>query len=236
MITHPLRRSTDWKPNAVGHAAQPRIDVSLVVVVRPGMEGPAWLSDGLPDFVDEVVVVNTAPDGPSTWPGDAGSLRGEQIILMDGDGTMSPHDIPHYLHYLGSGFDLVKGSRFIAGGESLSHPFTHRYAHRLLLRLTHILYGQQLTDLWSGMCAFRRPFLEALPLHGDPVGIWPQTVVHALHYGLRVVEVPSHEMPGEVHVQRHTFQDGIRVLALLWRERPRNTFPRLLTGHRVPHS
>ncbi|MCZ0978584.1 hypothetical protein O1L60_03390 [Streptomyces diastatochromogenes] len=126
---------------------------------------------------------------------------------MNADGTMSPHEIPHYLHYLESGYDFVKGSRFIAGGDYADYPLSRRLGHRALLRVARRLYGQHLTDLWYGFCAFRRPFVGLLDLREDGVELGAELVAHALHYGLRVAEVPSLELPRR-HGPSHPGRSG----------------------------
>ncbi|MGW0121211.1 glycosyltransferase [Streptomyces sp. NPDC003327] len=63
------------------------------------------------------------------------AATGDPVVVMNADGTMSPHEIPHYLHYLESGCDFVKGSRFIAGGDAADYPLSRRVGHRALLRV-----------------------------------------------------------------------------------------------------
>ncbi|MFJ6520550.1 glycosyltransferase [Streptomyces filamentosus] len=226
LVTHPSRRSTDRR--------QPpdRDTVSLVVLVGRDGPDPGRLLEELPGCVDEVVTVEApGPGRPHRWPK---LPRGDRIVLIEADGTMSPADVPHYLHYLDNGFDFVKGSRFIAGGVCTSYPVTRRMGHRLLLTTARFLYGQHLTDVWFGFCAFRKEFLALLEEQDEPLElVGPETVVHALHYGLRIAEVPSRETPGPVRkTTARTFHEGRRILHVLWRERPRNALLRFLSGHR----
>ncbi|MFF9197778.1 glycosyltransferase [Streptomyces sp. NPDC014779] len=246
---HPMRRATDRAPAAPGRTA------SLVVAVRPGDRDPAWMFDRLPPAVREVVLVGGGPGtagrlppagvvvrrlGP--WDRTAGEVphtgllaaTGDHLVLMGADGAMSPGEIPHYLHYLESGFDFVKGSRFIAGGDGGDYPLTRRLGHRALLRLARQLYGQRLTDLRCGCCAFRREFLGLLDLRAGRVELGAELVVHALHYGLRVAEVPSLELPSR-HGPSHprTVRDARRVLGALLDERPHNALPRFRPALRL---
>ncbi|MFE5614263.1 glycosyltransferase [Streptomyces sp. NPDC056524] len=162
------------------------------------------------------------------------AATGEFVVLMGADGSMSPMEIPHYLHYLDSGYDFVKGSRFIAGGGVADYPLVRRLGHSALLRLARQLYGQRLTDLWYGFCAFRRGFVDLLDLREHGVELGAELVTHALHYGLRIAEVPSLELP-----RRHglsparTFRDGTRILGGLLDERPHNALHRLTPSPRL---
>ncbi|MEU7516045.1 glycosyltransferase [Streptomyces sp. NPDC042898] len=250
---HPRRRSTDRAPGSGTRT------VSLVLTVRPdGTDpGPALdlLLDQVPEEVRDVVLiggptaVRPARDGMTVralgaWDFTRGDIphaglraaTGDLIVLMNADGSMSPHEIPHYLHYLESGFDFVKGSRFIAGGDVADYPLARRLGHRTLLGVARRLYGQQLTDLWYGFCAFRRGFVDLLDLSEDGVELGAELVTHALHFGLRVAEVPSRELPrrpGPSHPR--TVRDGARILGTLLDERPHNALSRFAHG-RSRHS
>ncbi|MFC9595098.1 glycosyltransferase family 2 protein [Streptomyces sp. NPDC056944] len=247
--SHPLRRSTDRTPLPGTRT------VTLVLTVRPGDAHPGAaldrLLDQVPSSVREVVLIGgragkgTAREGMDVrrlgdWDSTRGDIphaallaaTGDLVVLMNADGSMSPHEIPHYLHYLESGYDFVKGSRFIAGGDYADYPLSRRLGHRALLRVARRLYGQHLTDLWYGFCAFRRPFVDLLDLREDGVELGAELVTHALHYGLRVAEVPSLELPRR-HAGRHdlphprTIRDGARILGTLLDERPHNALSRL---------
>ncbi|MFE5297172.1 glycosyltransferase family 2 protein [Streptomyces sp. NPDC056632] len=242
---HPMRRATDREPASVARTA------SLVVAVRPGDPDTTWLFPQLPAAVREIILVGAGAAGTGRttdgvrvrrlgpWNCAAGDVphagllaaTGDHIVLIGGDGSMSPREIPHYLHYLDSGFDFVKGSRFIAGGDTASYPLVRRLGHRALLRLARQLYGQRLTDLWYGFCAFRREFLDLLDLREDGVELGAEIVAHALHYGLRIAEVPSLELPRR-HGPSHprTIRDGTRILGTLVSQRPRNALHRIVAG------
>ena len=68
------------------------------------------------------------------------AATGDVIVMMDADGSMSPQEIRHYLHFLANGYDFVKGSRFISGGGSLDiTPFRRLGNWFLLTALQHRL-------------------------------------------------------------------------------------------------
>jgi glycosyltransferase involved in cell wall biosynthesis len=210
--------------------------VSLVVPARNEARNIATMLTGIPDCVDEIILV----DGHSTdatvamamhcrpdirvvgqdVPGKGAALRagflaatGDVIVMIDADGSMSAEEIPHFLWYLDHGFDLVKGSRFVAGGGSSDITALRRVGNRALLAAVNVLYGAQLTDLCYGFCAFRRCWLESLDLKAVGFEIETEITVQALRAGLRLTEVPSFELPrrnGRSGLR--TFRDGWRVL------------------------
>jgi glycosyltransferase involved in cell wall biosynthesis len=215
--------------------------VSLVIPVRNEARNIAWVLDQISDDVSEVILVDghstdatliTArscrPDikvVPEEGTGKGSALRtgflaatGDIIVMMDADGSMTPQEIRHYLHFLTNGYDFVKGSRFIAGGGSLDITTFRRLGNRFLLSVFNTLYDADLTDLCYGYCAFHRRYLELLALSATGFEIEAEMVARALQAGLRIAEVPSFEMPRRAGKSNlHSIRDGIRVLHTLVR-------------------
>ncbi|MEY9841601.1 glycosyltransferase family 2 protein [Streptacidiphilus sp. EB103A] len=216
--------------------------VSLVVPARNEAANIAWVLSRIPDCVDEVILV----DGESTdstletaravlpslrvvpqqGAGKGNALRtgflaakGEYIVMIDADGSMSPREIPRYVHFLENGYDYVKGSRFMGGGGSLDITALRRMGNKALLALVNVMYQSTLTDLCYGFVAFNRKVLDQLDLRSSGFEIETEMTVRALLAGLRVAEVPALELPrrtGQSNLR--TFYDGHRVLKTLLRE------------------
>ncbi|QMU74156.1 glycosyltransferase family 2 protein [Streptacidiphilus sp. P02-A3a] len=221
----------------------PRGTVSVIVPARNEAANIGWVLNRIPDCVDEVILVDgestdatlemaraTLPSlriVPQQGPGKGSALRtgflaakGDYIVMIDADGSMSPREIPRYIHFLESGFDLVKGSRFTGGGGSLDITMLRRLGNRGLLALVNVMYQSTLTDLCYGFVAFNRNVLDQLDLRSSGFEIETEITVRALLAGLRVAEVPTLELPrrtGQSNLR--TFRDGHRVLRTLLRER-----------------
>ncbi|MGC9541906.1 glycosyltransferase family 2 protein [Streptomyces sp. UG1] len=235
--THPLRRADDHP--------RPPATVTLVVPALNEARNIPWVFAQIPDCVDEVILVDGASvdatvhmareclpgvrSVPQSGPGKGNALRtgfrsatGDYIVMMDADGSMSPTEIPHFLHFLDHGYDFVKGSRFIAGGGSLDITWFRQLGNHVLLTAVNHLYHASLTDLCYGFCAFRRSFLDDLDLHSSGFEIETEMIAHALCSGLRIAEVPSLELPRRSgRSNLHAISDGRRVLRTLLSERPR---------------
>lgn len=225
-----------------GRFLAPASTVSLVIPVRNEARNIAFVLEQIADDVDEIILVDgnstdatliTArsyrPDirvVPQEGVGKGSALRtgfraatGDFIVMMDADGSMSPQEIRHYVHFLANGYDFVKGSRFIGGGGSLDITPFRRLGNRFLLGVFNSLYGADLTDLCYGFCAFHRRYLEHLALSATGFEIEAEMTVHAMQAGLRIAEVPSLEMPrrsGKSNL--HAIRDGIRVLRTVLRD------------------
>ncbi len=216
--------------------------VSLVIPVRNEARNISWVLEQIVDEVTEIILVDgnstdvtlvTArrcrPDVrvvPQQGAGKGSALRtgflaasGDIIVMMDADGSMSPSEITHYVHFLSNGYDFVKGSRFISGGSSLDITPFRRLGNRFLLAVFNSLYGGHLTDLCYGFCAFDRRYLDALDLTATGFEIEAEMTVRAMQAGLRITEVPSIELPrrsGKSNL--HAIRDGIRVLRTVLRD------------------
>ncbi|MGZ0145906.1 glycosyltransferase family 2 protein [Kribbella sp. WER1] len=229
---------------SVTRRAPRRTTVSLVIPVKNEARNLAWVLSQIPSCVDEVLIVDGDSVDATTamalscrpdirlvnqsGPGKGTALRtgfeactGDVVVMMDADGSMSPDEIPHYLHFLANGYDFVKGSRFMGGGGSLDITRFRRWGNRALLIAVNSLYDTNLTDLCYGFCAFDRRFLEHLNLNASGFEIEAQMTVHAVQAGLRIAEVPSLELPrrsGRSNLR--AIRDGRRVLSAILTDHP----------------
>jgi hypothetical protein len=222
-----------------------RLSVSLVIPAKNEARNLPYVLDHLPGGIDEVILVDgrssdvttvmarhCLPDiriisEPGSGKGNAlragfAAATGDAIVAMDADGSMSPEEIPHYVYFLEQGYDLVKGSRFVAGGGSLDITSIRRLGNYGLLKIANALFGSQYSDLCYGFFAFRRHFLEHLALRSTGFEIETEIMVRAQVTGLRIAEIPSLELPRRAGGSNlRAVRDGQRVLKTLVREKMR---------------
>jgi glycosyltransferase involved in cell wall biosynthesis len=217
--------------------------VSAVIPTLNEERNIGWVLERLPNIVDEVIVVDgrstddtvytaltTRPDArivQERTPGKGAALRagfdaayGDIVVMLDADGSMHPREIERYVDAIRDGADVVKGSRFMAGGGTTDISRLRAVGNFALLGLANRLYDRRFTELCYGFMAFRRTALPALHLCADGFEIETQIVVHAVRAGLQIVEVPSFEaerLHGESNLR--TFRDGTRVLREMLRAR-----------------
>jgi len=222
--------------------------VSLVIPVRNEARNIGWVLEQVADYVTEIILV----DGNSTdvttitaqayrpdarivaqhGTGKGSALRtgfqaatGDIIVMMDADGSMSPQEISHYVHFLTSGYDFVKGSRFLSGGGSLDITKFRGLGNWFLLTVFNTFYDAHLTDLNYGFCAFQRRYLDHLHLSATGFEIEAEMTVRAMQAGLRIAEVPSLELPRRTGVSNlHAVRDGTRVLRTVLRHHRSGVF------------
>jgi glycosyltransferase involved in cell wall biosynthesis len=216
--------------------------VSVVIPTKNEARNIAWVLEQIPAWVDEIVLVDgrstdgtveaaigARPDvivveqeprgkGAALQAGFA-AATGDIIVMLDADGSMHPREMSRYVALLASGFDLVKGSRFMAGAASTDITWLRHLGNSALLWLTNILHRTRFTDLCYGYCAFRRNVLGKLQLTATGFEVETQLIVRACVAGLAITEVPSLESTrryGQSNLR--TFRDGRRVLWTLLRE------------------
>jgi glycosyltransferase involved in cell wall biosynthesis len=226
-------------------ATSRRPTVSLIIPAKNEARNLPHVLEHLPEGLDEVILVDGQSRDVSclvakacrpdirivmeSTPGKGAALRagfaaarGDFIVAMDADGSMSPEEIPQYVYFLEHGFDFVKGSRFMGGGGSVDITPLRRLGNKALLTIANTLFDAQFTDLCYGFFAFRRCYLEYLDLHSVGFEIETELTVRASVVGLRIAEVPSLELSRRTgRSSLHAIQDGQRVLATLFEERKR---------------
>jgi len=212
-----------------------------VSVVIPTLNEAKNLPDvlyRLPNVVDEVIIVdghskdNTVEIAKEVLPnvkvilqkksgkGDAlrcafDYVQGDIIIQIDADGSMSPEEVPSFVEALHNGADVVKGSRFMVGGETYDMTTLRRVGNALMTMVVNILCSTKYTDLCYGFAAFKKKALQKLTpiLESNNFEIETEIFIKAKKLGLNVVEVPSIEhrrKNGESKL--NSFIDGFKIL------------------------
>jgi len=219
----------------------------VIIPAKNEARNIGWVLDRLPSIVDEVVLIDAnSIDGTvdvarshradivvvsDDARGKGAAVRagvnaatGDDVVMLDADGSMDPAEIHRFLRCLRQGNDLVKGSRFLRDEASGTADMTalRSAGNRVLLALTNFLFGTGRTDLCYGFAAFRRDAFVQLGLTGDGFEIEAQLFLRSERMGLKVAEVASFESPRRAGTSNlNTFRDGWRVLMTILGERRR---------------
>jgi glycosyltransferase involved in cell wall biosynthesis len=225
------------------------VRISVVIPVRNEAQNLHYILPRIPSIVSEVIVV----DGHSTddtiavarqllpgvhiieqqgkGKGDAVRLgfaacTGDIIVMLDGDGSTDPEEIPRFVRALLSGNDFAKGSRFLAGGGSTDITPLRRLGNYALCQLVNLLYWIRFSDLCYGYNAFWRYCLEYIKLDSSGFEVETQISLRVHKVQLKITEVPSMEhsrIYGQSNLR--TFRDGWRVLKTIVKERMSSATP-----------
>lgn len=134
-------------------------------------------------------------------------------VTFDADGQHDPRAVRAMVEALEDA-DLVIGSR-----EFLNVPAHKRFGNFMLNLITRLM-GGPLLDSQSGMRAFSRRALAAIPIRSDRYEVSSEIVINARRLGLRIKEVPVKCYFTDYSKARGTtIASGIRIFLRLIRLR-----------------
>jgi glycosyltransferase involved in cell wall biosynthesis len=223
----------------------------LITVVIPCLneeEGIGQVLKRIPDFVDEVIVVdNNSTDGTAKIAQSMGArvisenlrgygrayktgllhARGDIVITLDGDHSY-PVDAISYLieALLNSGVGFVSASRFpIQDPKSMSAK--NLLGNRVLSLITSLLFLHRIRDSQSGMWIFYKHALEEMELVSDGMAFSEEIKLEALlrpDIGFKEIPIRFSNRAGEKKLR--PWRDGWGNLMFLFRKRIRSLFRR----------
>ena len=170
----------------------------VLVVDDSSPDGTGAIADALAAEHDAVEVLHRPRKsglGRAYAAGFAHALRAGAgtVVEMDADFSHDPADLPRLLERLGSGPDLVLGSRYVAGGGIVDWGPLRRAVSRLGCEYARRVLGVGVRDLTGGFKAFRASALEAIDygsVRSQGYAFQVELTYRALRRGLRVEEVP----------------------------------------------
>lgn len=164
------------------HAAVPEAEIVLV--------------DSSTDRTAEVaeaagarVIVQLPPRGYGPAMGAAlRAARNDVVVTLDCDGTYPAEVIPELVRLVESGWDLVNASRLWTRPDAM--PYPNYLANAVFAQATRVLHGLPVTDVHSGMRAYRRSKLVDLDFDPHGAALPVELLVLAARCGWRIAEVP----------------------------------------------
>lgn len=120
----------------------------------------------------------------------------EGIITIDGNGKDSIESIPLFIEALEEGYDMIQGSRYIAGGQAINTPLLRHLAVKILhVPIISYVAGFKYTDTTNGFRGYSKKYLlnpEIQPFRDifESYELLAYLSVRAPRLGLRTKEVP----------------------------------------------
>lgn len=138
------------------------------------------------------------------------------VLTIDADLEYPPETAPLLLAALAES-PVVYGSRVLGGWAGMSLP--RRLGNRALTAAFNLICGQSITDLYTGIKAFRREAIGSAAFHEPGFDFVVEFAVRvARHCRIAEVPVPYHARKLGTSKMRH-IPEGLRALATMLRYR-----------------
>lgn len=172
-------------------------DVDVLVVDDNSPDGTGTIADGIAAGARRVSVMHRPGKGglgPAYLAGFAYGLERDYdaLIEMDSDLSHDPGDVARLLAGAGTA-DLVIGSRYVPGGDTVNWSPNRRRLSRAGTLYAKTLLGLPLSDATSGFRCYRRAVLETIPLgdiSSEGYAFQIELAWRAWTMGFRTVEIP----------------------------------------------
>jgi dolichol-phosphate mannosyltransferase len=170
--------------------------VDVLIVDDNSPDGTAAIADSLAVSNPRVSVIHRANKlglGPAYLQGfDHAFSNGYEVVVeMDADGSHRAENLSRLLAEIQQ-FDLVIGSRWVAGGNVQNWPVFRLILSRFGNLYARIMLGTRIKDMTSGFRAYRANFLKQLiaePVSSQGYSFQVELAYRASKIG-RVREVP----------------------------------------------
>jgi dolichol-phosphate hexosyltransferase len=215
--------------------------ITVIVPCLNEEQGIEQVLRAMPDFVDEVIVVdNASTDRTSEVAASLGAkvireevrgygrsykrgftqATGDLIVTLDGDHSY-PVDALSYLleAFLHLEADFLNASRFPVG-DPRAMSFKHRFGNLVLSVVMSLFFFRWVSDSQSGMWVFRRTILKQMKLESDGMAFSEEIKIEALRnpqIRFREISIQYSSRLGEKKL--NPWRDGFRNLAFLVKKR-----------------
>lgn len=144
------------------------------------------------------------------------------IFEMDADFSHEPHYLPTLLQTAEQGYDLVLGSRYVAGGGTTDWGFFRQFISRGGNLYASTILGMPIADSTGGFRCYRRKVLETLNLgavRSNGYSFQIEMVYRTLRAGFRVKETPIIFPDRRVGKSKMSRRIVIEALITVWKLR-----------------
>lgn len=135
---------------------------------------------------------------------------GEIICTQDADMEQLPSDIPRLIKpILNSEADVVYGSRFRDPKNSETSTWLRILGNKFFAFLGDILFGQQLTDVYTGSKCYSRKVFELIRLESDGFEQEVEILAKLSRKKIKITEIPIRYSFRTAGVSKMKLKDGL---------------------------
>lgn len=140
------------------------------------------------------------------------------VVMLDGDNTYKPHEIPRLIEPLENGFaDVIIGSRLEGKMNGHAMSFSHRAANWFFTFLTRRFYGANVTDTCTGFFAWKGNVIRKLNgyIKSPGFAIEAEMITKMARLGHKIYSVPITYDPRHGESKLAPIGDGLRITRML---------------------
>jgi dolichol-phosphate mannosyltransferase len=125
-----------------------------------------------------------------TGVGQANQDGYDYVLFMDSDLTNHPRDIPRFVSKMEEGYDVIKASRYTAGGGMQGVPLSRAWVSRAGNGIARFLFSMKIRDCTNGFRAVKTALLAPMDLRERGFAVIVEELYHCKFVAQRSCEIP----------------------------------------------
>jgi glycosyltransferase involved in cell wall biosynthesis len=169
------------------------LDAELVIVDDNSTDRTKKISDSLARKHRNVSVIhrNESPGMGNALKAGTNKAHGKYVAWVMGDRCDNIETIPKMVRKLDSGYDMVFGSRYMAGGSSGDLDRFKALSSSGYTVIARLVFGFRVHDITNAFRAFRKSVFSEVEIESEDFAISPEFAIKAHLAGFRLGEVPT---------------------------------------------
>ncbi|MBI2625263.1 MAG: glycosyltransferase family 2 protein [Candidatus Nealsonbacteria bacterium] len=146
------------------------------------------------------------------------AIGGEVAVLINGDYSQNPKDIPLLLKKIEEGYDFVMASRYLPGSGSADDTVLHYLGNRLFTHLCNFIHGSHYSDTLYFFFAVKKRVFEKIKVESPGFEYCMELPIKIHKAGFKIAQIPSFERKrttGQAKVK--AFSDGWKILKAIFK-------------------
>lgn len=140
---------------------------------------------------------------------------GDVFIILNGDGSQDPKNIPALLKKVREGYDYVIASRYTKGGRSDDDTTIRFIGNRIFTFLTNLIHRTNVSDSLYFFTAITRKGLKKIHPKSPGFEFCIEILIMAHKAGLKFAEVPVVERASFSKSKVNAFRVGLKILGVI---------------------